>query len=255
MSQRGIVRAAFDQGQKPTIACINSATEPLGVDFPALVRALQRYVSDHFAPVWGTPAKLVRAKDFLPGAWALVFLDRADVQDALGYHDLTPDGLPLAKVFVKTTLEIGDLVSVTASHEVAEMLVDPAVNLWADAPGNVLWAYEMADAVEDVSFNVNGIAMSDFVFPAYFEMFRKPHSTRFDYCRKVTRPFQLLPNGYTIERKGASIHYVYGSKAKERKMAREDREEHRSEYRQKRVTPSRRSRILPRGGRFLITAA
>src|SRR5262249_32310078 len=42
----------------PTIACINRATSGLGVDFPSLISALQKYVDKHLAPVWGTPAKL-----------------------------------------------------------------------------------------------------------------------------------------------------------------------------------------------------
>jgi len=33
--------AAFDQGQVPTIACINKATVPLGVRFDELVNAHQ----------------------------------------------------------------------------------------------------------------------------------------------------------------------------------------------------------------------
>jgi len=36
-----IVRAAFDQGQIPTIACINKATVSLGVDFDKLIAALE----------------------------------------------------------------------------------------------------------------------------------------------------------------------------------------------------------------------
>jgi len=64
----------------------------------------------------------------------MAFLDSADVQNALGYHDLTPDGLPLSKVFVQTTVQAGQKVSVTASHELAEMLVDPAINLCSTGP-------------------------------------------------------------------------------------------------------------------------
>jgi hypothetical protein len=59
----------------------------------------------------------------------MVFLDDADQPGALAYHDPTPDGLPQAKVFVKTTLENRNLVSVSASHELVELLVDPAINL------------------------------------------------------------------------------------------------------------------------------
>src|SRR5947208_60757 len=155
-----IIRAAFDQGQIPKIACINKATVSLGADLNALIAALQKFVNTAFAPIWGTHANLVKATDFIPGAWALVFLDDADVQGALGYHDLTPDGLPLSKIFVKTTLADKQKVSVTACHEVAEMLVDPAINLWAEAPDGRLYAYEMCDAVEEVEFKIDGIAMS-----------------------------------------------------------------------------------------------
>jgi len=36
------------------------------------------------------------------GSWWLVFLDNSDQAGALAYHDLTNDGLPISKVFVKT---------------------------------------------------------------------------------------------------------------------------------------------------------
>ncbi|MBV9462840.1 MAG: hypothetical protein JO317_01305, partial [Verrucomicrobiae bacterium] len=130
---------------------------------------MQKFVEDHFAPVWGTPAKLVLAKKFVKGAWALVFLDDADVEGALGYHNLTPDHLPLSKVFVSTTERAGGEVSVTASHELAEMLVDPAINLCALGPNDWFYAYEVADAVEETSFDVSGVAMTNFVYPAFFE--------------------------------------------------------------------------------------
>src|SRR5438874_13235341 len=157
------IAAAFDHGQVPTIACFNKATTALRVDFDRLLAALQKFVDQYFVPVWGTPARLLKTAGFRKGAWALAFLDRADVANALGYHDLTPDGLPLSKVFVQTTLAAEQKVSVTACHELAEMLVDPAINLAAAGPRNVFYAYETADAVEEIEFTVDGIAMSDFV--------------------------------------------------------------------------------------------
>src|SRR6478672_5528369 len=95
---------AFGQGDIPTIACFNKATIALGVDFDDLIAAMQLYVDRHVAPVWGTPARLVKTKGFRKGAWALVFLENADSPGAEAYHDLTPDGLPESKVFVKSTL-------------------------------------------------------------------------------------------------------------------------------------------------------
>jgi len=235
MSDTGPTFGAFNQGEVPTIACFNQAQTPLGVDFDALIAAMQVFVDRHVAPVWATPAKLVKSKGFLKGAWAMVFLDNADQQGALAYHDLTPDGLPQSKVFVKTTLDNHDLVSVSASHELVEMLVDPAINLMTTGPDpKVIYAYESADPVEALSFRVNGIPMTDFVFPAYFEAFHKAGSAQFDQMKKVKKPFQVLSGGYQIIFKNGKWSQVYGSAAKKKSFAREDRRGHRSEQRQRR---------------------
>jgi hypothetical protein len=224
--------AAFNQGGAPKIACFNKAATPLGVDFDALIAAMQAFVDQHVAPVWGTPATLVKSKGFVKGAWAMVFLDNADAPGALAYHDLTPDGMPQSKVFVKTTLDNKDLVSVSASHELVEMLVDPAINLMTTGPDpKTVYAYESADPVEELSFKVNGIPMTDFVYPAYFEAFRKPGSARFDHLKKVNRPFQILAGGYQSIFKNGKWSQTFGSATKKKRFAREDRRGHRSEQR------------------------
>ena len=238
--KRGLVRAAFDRGQIPTIACFNRAKTPLGLDLDKLIPALQKFVDTCVAPAWGTPVKLVRATGFLPGAWAVVFLDTADAPGALAYHDLTPDGLPLSKVFVKTILSDKSSVSVAASHELVEMLVDPAINLWSNGPERgAFYAYESADPVEEQSFSIDGFAMTDFVYPSYFETFRKPNSTQFDFLKKVTRPFQLLTGGYQIVFQNGKETQIFGSKAKARRFAREDRRGHRSQCRRRNVLSGR----------------
>src|ERR1022692_458139 len=180
------VLGAFNQGIIPTIAVFNKATTPLGFNLADLIAAMQVYIDQHVAPVWGTPAKLVESTDFVKGAWAMVFLDTADQPGALAYHDLTPDGLPEAKVFVKTTLDNKELVSVSASHELVEMLVDPATNLMTTGPDpKTIYAYESADPVEALDFDVRRMRMSDFVYPAYFEDFHKTGSVQFDHMNRV----------------------------------------------------------------------
>src|SRR2546430_1287645 len=149
MARSEPIRASFDQGQVPTIACFNRATTPLGVDFDTLVAAMQQFVDDCFAPVWGTPARLVTTADFLADAWPLLLLDDADQANPLAYHELPPDGLPISKIFVRTTLNAGDQVGVAASHELAEMLVGPAITLMPPGPApQAVYAYETADPVE-----------------------------------------------------------------------------------------------------------
>ena len=232
MTARRTIFGAFNQGGVPTIACFNKATVGLGVDLDALIAAMQIFVDRHVAPVWGTPARLIRSRGFVKGAWAMVFLDNADQPGALAYHDLTPDGLPQSKVFVKTTLANHDLVSVSASHELVEMLVDPAINLMTTGPDpKVIYAYESADPVEALSYRVRGIPITDFVYPAYFETFHQPGSVPFDRLKKVKRPFQILPGGYQIVFKNGKWSQVFGSASKKRRFAREDRRGHRSEQR------------------------
>ena len=234
-TQKPILRA-FNQGETPTIACFNKATTPLGVDFNGLISAMQAFVDKYVAPVWATPAKLVKSTGYVKGAWAMVFLDDADQPGALAYHDLTPDGLPQSKVFVRTTIKNGDLVSVSASHELVEMLVDPAINLMTTGPDpKTVYAYESADPVEALSFKVNGIPMTDFVYPSYFEDFHKPGSVKFDYLNKVNKPFQILSGGYQIIFKNGKWSQTFASVSKERSFTSEDRRDHRSELRKKKT--------------------
>jgi hypothetical protein len=221
---------AASQSQIPTIACINRAKTRLGVDLDKLVCALQKYVDHHLAPVWGTPAKIVKAKRPPPGAWLLVFLESADPKHAgfFGLHTLFYKGQPISKVFVKSTIG-KEPISLVASHEVAEMLVNPAGNLWATGDDDMLYAYEICDAVEEEKgFKIDGLAMSDFVYPTYYEVHHKPNSVQFDHLERITRPFQLLPGGYARVQ-GGKPKTIFGSKPKARRFAKEDRRQHRAE--------------------------
>jgi hypothetical protein len=231
MSTRPVF-GAFNQGELPTITCFNQAKTDPQVDFDDLIAAMQNYVDKFIAPVWGTPAKLIKTSGFQKGAWAMVLLDDADQANALAYHDLTPDGLPISKVFVKSTLDDKQLVSVSASHELVEMLVDPAINLMTTGPdAKVIYAYESADPVEETSFAVNGLQMSNFVYPAYFENFHAAGSVRFDQMNKIRKPFQILSGGYQIIFKNGKWSQVFGSEAKKKRFAKEDRRGHRSQQR------------------------
>jgi hypothetical protein len=229
------VTAQFDRGQKPVITVVNEAKTAWGVAQNALVAALQKYVDERFAPVWGIPATLTSASAIKKGAWGLVFLDDADQADALGYHDLTPQGLPLGKVFVRTTISSKNLVSVTASHELAEMLADPAIDLAAEAPDGTFYAYEVADPVEDETFQVAGIPLSNFAYPSWFEGFRKPRSDKFDEVGTCKKPFEIRPGGYMSIFKNGEWTEIFGSK---RALARHQREDRRGRR------PTRRGRPL-----------
>jgi hypothetical protein len=192
----------------PTIrvSVINASTAVADHEVQPVVTALQTQVSQHFATAWGIDATLTFVPTTGkpdPASWWLVILDNSDVAGALGSHDLTPQGTPLGKVFAGTDKQNGLSWSVTASHELLEMLADPDVNLTMfaqpDATTGKLYAYEVCDAVEDDSlgYAINGVTVSDFVFPAYFETFRTHGSTQFDFRQHLKDPVPaMLPGGY-----------------------------------------------------------
>lgn len=192
------------------ISIINASKTLTDKEVSAAVPALEKQVKNDFAPVWGVDADLdfvATGKELPTGHWWLVVLDDSDQAGALGYHDVTKEGLPLGKIFAGTDKLYGNQWTVTASHELLEMLGDPAINLTAlsmtafDVEQPVigrLWAYEVCDPCEADSdgYKIDGVLVSDFIYPSWFESFRDPKTTQFDQRKKITAPFQLLPGGY-----------------------------------------------------------
>jgi hypothetical protein len=242
-SMNAIRAAQAGQGGLVTIACINKATVDLGVPFDKLTATLQKCYDQHFLPVWGYPVKLYNTEVAKPADWQFIYFDDADTAGALGYHDLTQDGQPISKIFVKTTLDDNQPVSVTACHELFEMAIDPIANLWAEDKDGTEYAYEMSDAVEEDTFPVDGIQMSNFLHPSWFEPFKHPPGTKFDHLGLLTKPFSMTKGGYVIIKKKGKVTEVFGSKTKEKCFAKENRRGHRSEYRKPRglrITPKKK---------------
>jgi hypothetical protein len=185
------------------ISIINISTVLTDDAVMRATRDLQTQISRDFAPLWAMDADLqFRSRSTgIPndGFWWLVILDNADQANAVGYHDLTPDGLPLGKVFARTDAESGHQWTVTASHELLEMLADPWMDrccLSIQNGHSQILAYEVCDACEDDGFGytIGDSLVSDFVLPTWFH----PNSTagRYDFCNHLQAPLQLLPGGY-----------------------------------------------------------
>jgi hypothetical protein len=187
------------------IDIINKSSVVTDAQVNEAVTALQIQVSDHFAPHYGADAHLSfvpSGKVPSPAHFWIAVLDNSDVAGALGYHDITTQGLPLGKVFAQTSALDGTSWTVDLSHELLEMCGDPDINLTAliDSSASQYYgkfvAYEVGDPCEDDSFGykIGNVLVSDFVFPSYFEGFRT--SGPFDYTGNIRKPFDILPNGY-----------------------------------------------------------
>ena len=188
-----------------SIAVLNSSTVLKDDEVAPVVLALQKQVTRDFAPAWGMDAVVTFVSGGNippPSSWQLVILDNSDRAGALGYHDLTPLGLPLGKVFAGTDKQNNLSWSVTASHELLEMLADPDINLTAfvqsSAAAGRLYAYEVCDPCEDDSFGytIDNVLVSDFVYPSWFESFWQAGTVQFDFANKIQNPFELLMGGY-----------------------------------------------------------
>lgn len=183
------------------IAILNESTVVSDADVQACVNALAVQVARDFFPWWGIIAQLNfhPSKIAPPNTWQLVVLDDSDQADALGYHELTAGGLPLGKVFARSDQQAGTSWTVTASHELLEMLADPDIELAAEfdsADGSIsFYSYECADAVEadNLGYRIGGVLVSDFVFPSWFQP-AAPGPR--DLVGAVKSSFELAPGGY-----------------------------------------------------------
>jgi hypothetical protein len=174
-------------------------------EIAALLPAVQRQVTEHFRPVWGVGARLVFADGRVPrDAYRIDVYDVAkDKSDAgfYGYH-FSPTGYPVASIFAEDDVKEDGSISVTLSHEILEMIVDPACNLYAHRSSGVgrperIYFYEVCDAVQCRTYKIDGVAVCDFVHPEWFEDNWPDGSRRFDHLGLVGGPFHVLPGCYS----------------------------------------------------------
>ena len=182
------------------IVVINEATGIGDSEIQRMLPGFTKQWNGDLQRIWGVEDATFQ---FLPagqappvGSWWVVFLDNSDDPRALAYHDLTNDGFPLSKVFVKTILADNAKVSVGATHEICEMAVDPWLNSAYQDPDGVFWAGEICDPVEDDQYGymIEGILVTDFVTPNWFA--HKNAQQDIDFKGHATAPFQVLTGGY-----------------------------------------------------------
>lgn len=182
---------------------VNESAELADVLGSRITAALQHQVDHDFRPTWGVAAELEYvARDDKPDpeAWWLVVLDDSDQAEALGYHDLTPKVLhPIGKAFAKTTIADGAELSVTIGHELLEMLGNPYLgDCVIDPRTGRVYAKENCDAVEadQFAYPINGILVSDFVLPQFFDPRHRGKGIPLSFKGNVHEPFEIATGGY-----------------------------------------------------------
>src|SRR6266403_1078593 len=137
------------------------------------IRAINRQIAHDFEPYWslGAELRLEGKSEKKPTKHSLADMrgdaviyvwDQLDVEDELGYHDKNDRGIPYGFVFV------------ALSHEALELIGDPEANLLVVGPNpndrrtRVFHWYEMCDAVQAESYEVDGVMVANFLLPLYF---------------------------------------------------------------------------------------
>lgn len=181
------------------VAHIAIVSETTSVSLSELTRvsaALQKQVARDLGRLWnvdGTVDAFASLDDVPPGYWPVVVRDDIGL-DASGIH-CDPDGQPMA--LIASDVEW----SLNASHEVLEMLVDPFGNRMiastsvAPNGGRVEYLVEVADPVSDKSYSVNGVKVSDFYTPQYFDPVVSS-GVQYSLMGNLTHPRQILEGGY-----------------------------------------------------------
>ena len=179
-------------------------------DVSRVAAALQRQATRDFAPLWNVHATVdafPRLDDVPIGYWPMIVETDIDVPGAAGIH-LDKDGQPFALI------TMSDSWSLTASHEMLEMLADPFGDrvIAGKSPkrnqGRVEFLVEVCDPSEAAEFGytVNDILVSDFYTPHYFDPRRSP-ATRYSLTDAVKGPREVLRGGYLSWHDPVSDHW------------------------------------------------
>ncbi|MGW0882420.1 hypothetical protein [Streptomyces sp. NPDC002671] len=165
-----------------------------------MTAALQKQVTRDFGPLWNVSATVDafdRLEDVPVGYWPVIVAD--DINEPAGVDGIHLDehGQPFALV------QYSDSWSLTASHEVLEMLADPAGNrlMAGHSPkqdqGVVEFLVEVADPPEDPQFGytVNGFLVSDFITPHFYDPVTAD-GVRYSFGGNIKEPRSIREGGY-----------------------------------------------------------
>jgi hypothetical protein len=214
-------------------------------DLQTAIRAVNRQIREDFEPYWGFGARLrlegksgQRKRGFDPadmrGDAVLYLRDVARIRDAEGYHDRNFSGIPYGFVFLEVSKKLEEDWTTTLSHEALELLADPEANLLVQGPHpdpkqkkrNVFHWFEMCDAVQDETYLLDGVRVSNFILPLYFTS-SEERGGRNDFLGtirdgKTLQSFSVNPGGYvgffdpTAGKSGGDDTYGRDARAAER---------------------------------------
>jgi hypothetical protein len=152
--------------------------------------ALQKQVDNHLAPAWSVRADisvLAAGAVIPPGTSPLNIVSSLTGQ--AGVHTN-------AQGQVSAEAVNDDQLSITLSHELLEMLVDPSGTCFKQAPDldpysggqQVNYLVEVCDPCAVFSYDIDGVQVSDFVLPSFYD----PNAAgKVDFADFLARPLSV----------------------------------------------------------------
>jgi len=166
--------------------------------------AVLKQLNGEFSREWGGTysGRIGRddGSDVEDGEIEVAIFQNEDVSGAAGYHDRDPKGRPYIHVALDDAQKLTEgtyALSVIISHECCETAADPGANRWADRDGSSEEALETCDRVEDTTYEIDGIAVSNFLHPSAFDPGSDPP---WDEMNVLSSEDGQTPGGYVIER-------------------------------------------------------
>ena len=174
------------------------------------------YLNRDVSALWGGNYSVragAGAGDIQPGEIVFAVLPTLpNAPGAIAYHDSDGNGVPFAFDAITlsdTLIGPGNSLSVAITHELAETAGDAGCNLWADGADGSEYAHELCDAVEAQTYSIDGVAVSNFVLPAFFT---PGAAGPYDFMSAAllpgavgpAKPFATVANGYQLVRTGGT---------------------------------------------------
>jgi hypothetical protein len=164
-----------------------------------VANALQTQISNHFAPIWSVGATVKAGTQVSGKQQAIYIVSELDLPNAYGYHYIDEKAVPYANVLLRDNLAW----TITASHELMEMLVNPQLNrflvtdITIEIPGDEQFLLEVAGPVQDrkYGYKINDILVSNFIYPSYFDIL-PVSDKKYDYMGLIKTPRSILSGGY-----------------------------------------------------------
>jgi hypothetical protein len=203
------------------VAIVSMAGEVPIRDLMQVAAAVQKQVTRDFTPLWGIAATVDAFQDLasVPSDYrpVVLFGDPGELPSRL--ESLMGEQPPQALIDVLESDEVAGIHlaaitrqpfslasvsgawTVTVSHETLEMLADPYGNRLVaavhplDRAQRVCYLLEVCDPCLSTYYTVNGVPVSDFYTPRYFDPVRA-ESVRYSFTGSIESPLQILEGGY-----------------------------------------------------------